>query len=558
MSSDKQTVAACQRFDELDLKAANGTPWTTEEQDFARLHKAQCEVCGALARGLDALRFDEVVGAVGTADEVMARRVQKGALQAARIESPKGFTGAGEKTPATNAPAIATSGRPRGALRVAVLSASVAAVTALVVAAFMMYSGGDVGPGRLTGLSSLLVDHVANDRVTPVLVAGVVRTGRGAVSLGEPLRPSAELQVVAGQAAIRMGGDVMVLLSSNTTVRLGAADALSRSLWLVAGDIAVVVNPRSGAPRFEVRVADARVTVTGTIFSVRNDARGAEVAVLRGAVRVTTARRTPQVVTRTRRYVIGTRRAELLGPHRERLLRRRARVLDLLRTDRAARLSLRTDPAGATVLVDGTVLGVTPLDASMDEGQRVLELRLSDHTPVRERVLLRSAVTYERDFQLERLRPRPATQPGPGQGPGPGPGQGQGMRTTGDDGWRALVREARSKRAARSWRGAARAYRELIRRYPHRGASRTALVSLGFLQLEHLGQASGALASFRRYLAGGRRGALAREASWGRILALGGLGRRGAEAKALQHFLARYPRSVYQQRAARRLRKLTP
>jgi FecR-like protein/PEGA domain-containing protein/tetratricopeptide repeat protein len=543
MSSDEQTVMACQRYDELELKAADGTPWTTEECKFARRHADECEICAALAIGLDAIRYDGAEGSIGIADEVTARRVVNGALEASTQDSPDG---AGEAPPVASGAGPETIRRPRGALRRAGLSAAVAAVTALVVAVFMMYAGGDAERLHLAESLPSLEVASSDNSVLPVLMAGVVRSGNGAVSLGEPLRPSAELHVVAGRAAIRIGGDVMVLLSSNTTVRLAAANASDRSLWLVAGDITVSVKPRPRRPRFTVRVADARVTVTGTIFSVRNDARGAEVAVLRGAVRVTAPRRAVQVVTRTRRYVVGTRSTELLEPPAERLLRQRARALDLLRTERPARLSLRTDPAGATVLVDGTVLGVTPLDGSLGEGQRDLELRLPNHTPVRERVLLRSGVTHERDFQLERLRPRPAASPSDRDG------EGHGV----DDGWRALVRAARAKRAARDWRGAAKAYRELIRRYPHRGAARAARVSLGFLQLEHLGQAGAALASFRRYLADSRRGALAREASWGRILALAALGRRGAEKKALTRFLARYPRSVYRPRAARRLRSL--
>jgi len=534
MSRDDQ-AAACRRFEELELKAANGTPLTTDEQDFARRHEGECEVCGALIAGLVALQYGGADGVAPSADEVTARRVINGALEAVGRAGP---SRAGEELAAKATPDRATGGRPRGALRRAGLSAAVAAVTALVVAAVVVQLRGDDPTLLLSGPPPPPKGAAGSDSVVPVLVAGVVRAGRGVVSVGEPLRPSAELSVGAGRAAIRVGADVTVLLSADTTVRLSAKSAGVQSLRLVVGDIAVAVKPRPGAPRFAVRVADARVTVTGTIFSVRNDARGAEVAVLRGALLITAAHRAPEVVTRTRRYVIGTQRAELLDPERERVLRQRARVLDLLQTDRPARLSLRTDPAGATVRVDGTVLGATPLDASIGEGQRDLELQLSNHTPVRERVLLRSAISYDRDFQLARMPPRPAAVP--------------------DDGWRALVRAARSKRTARDWRGAARAYRELIRRYPRRGAARTAHVSLGFIQLEHLRRPGFALASFQRYLAGGRGGALAREAAWGRILALGALGRRKAEKRALRRFLARYPRSVYRRRAAGRLRKLTP
>lgn len=549
-SDEKRVKTACKRFDELELGAANGASWTTEEQTFVRRHEAECEVCGALSAGLDAIRYDSAVGVMAGADEVTVRRVVNGAVAAA---GPDVQHGPGEgKVAATGSTTLRASAHPaRSMKRLAGLSAALAALAAVLVLAFMViFSGGNKALVLTSPLTSS-AGAASGGSVVPVLVAGVVRTQRGAVSVGVPLRGSAELRVAAGRAAIRMGASVTVLLSSNTTVRLGGKGLGAPSLELVAGDIAVAVKPRPGGPRFIVSVADARVTVTGTIFSVRNDGRGAEVAVLRGAVQVTAARRSPQVVTRSRRYVIGTRSAELLEPVRERALWRRAKVLDLLRADRPARLSLRTDPAGATVRVDGVLLGVTPLDASMVEGQRDLQLQLPNHTPVRERIWLRSTAFYDRDFQLTQLRPRPTASRDPG-------GAGRANDANQDDGWRTLVRLARSKRTARDWRGAAAAYRELIRRYPRRGAARTALVSLGFIQLEHLRRPKAALANFRRYLTGGRRGALAREAAWGQILALGALGRAAAEKKALRRFLARYRRSVYRQRAEARLRKLTP
>lgn len=549
MTMDEQsTQAKCRRFDELDLKAAQGLGWTDQERTFMQRHEADCEVCGGLAGGLEALRLDvdlDLDAGGPRSDELTARRVINGALEGALQDDGH------EHESALQEPAGAPPTRGRRArlsLALVGLSAAVAAVTALVVAAVVVYTGDDAGGLELSQVAVSSQGDPGAGRILPVLVAGDVRTRRGVVSLGEPLASGAELRVGVGRAALRLGTHTTVLLASHTTVRLLPRDKGHLSLRLVAGELLAKVDPRPGGARFSVRVADARVTVLGTIFGVQNNARGAEVTVLRGEVRVTAARQPTQLVTRTRRYIIGKRSTEMLSATRRRTLWAQARLLDLLATARPARLSLRTDPKGAQVLLDGVALGSTPLDAAIGEGQRELELQLAEHTPVRERVLLRSTASYDRDFQLARLRPRPRRSSGGGPGKEPG--------AESDVGWRALLREARAKRTARDWKGAARAYGELIRRYPRRGAARTALVSLGFLQLEHLGQPRVALRSFARYLAGGPKGALAREACWGRILALGALGRRKAERRALQGFLKRYPRSVYGQRATSRLRKL--
>ena len=71
------------------------------------------------------------------------------------------------------------------------------------------------------------------------------------------------------------------------------------------------------------------------------------------------------------------------------------------------------------------------------------------------------------------------------------------------------------------------------------GEAHAALVPYGELQLSRLGDASGALVSFDRYLAAG--GALAEEASFGRVRALRALGRKAEEREAIESYLRRFP-----------------
>lgn len=105
-----------------------------------------------------------------------------------------------------------------------------------------------------------------------------------------------------------------------------------------------------------------------------------------------------------------------------------------------------------------------------------------------------------------------------------------------------LLAQARALRSAGDLDGAARTYAKLID--AHRGSTvaHTAQVSLGEIHLER-GRPKPALAAFDRYLR--RGGALAEEASFGRIRALRALGRDAAAREATASFERRFPGSAY-------------
>jgi len=121
---------------------------------------------------------------------------------------------------------------------------------------------------------------------------------------------------------------------------------------------------------------------------------------------------------------------------------------------------------------------------------------------------------------------------------------------------RSLLRQARKRRAARDWRGAARAYRALLRHHGGSAETGAARVALGMLLLDHLGNPAGALRLFQRYLAETRLGPLAQEAAYGRIRALHRLGRRAAELRALRQFLHLYPGALQEPFVRKRIMAL--
>lgn len=105
------------------------------------------------------------------------------------------------------------------------------------------------------------------------------------------------------------------------------------------------------------------------------------------------------------------------------------------------------------------------------------------------------------------------------------------------------VAKARARRSAGDAKGAIAAYEQLVERHPNHAAARTAMVTLGQLHLD-LREPRPALKWFDRYLAR-PGGPLAEDAAYGRIRALGALGRSADERAAIDEFLASYPASSY-------------
>jgi hypothetical protein len=96
-------------------------------------------------------------------------------------------------------------------------------------------------------------------------------------------------------------------------------------------------------------------------------------------------------------------------------------------------------------------------------------------------------------------------------------------------------------------------YHELQRRYPASTEALVSRVSLGRLLLDRLHDPAGALAQFDRYLSERAPDSLAEEALFGRASALAALNRLDAERETWRTLLARYPNSIYADRAHARL-----
>jgi hypothetical protein len=92
-------------------------------------------------------------------------------------------------------------------------------------------------------------------------------------------------------------------------------------------------------------------------------------------------------------------------------------------------------------------------------------------------------------------------------------------------------------------------YRELQRRYPESVEALVSRVSFGRVLMDPLGDPAGALAQFDAYLGQNAHSSLTEEALFGRATALSQLGRPEAERDTWRSLLARYPGSIYADRA---------
>lgn len=119
-----------------------------------------------------------------------------------------------------------------------------------------------------------------------------------------------------------------------------------------------------------------------------------------------------------------------------------------------------------------------------------------------------------------------------------------------------LFAAANAARGSGDLRGAARRYDLLERRYPTSPEAAVSLVSAGDLFIR-LDEPSAALEHFDRYLATNARGSLALEALFGRARSLRDLGRSRDEREAWRELLQRFPGSLYESTARRRVDELS-
>ncbi len=389
----------------------------------------------------------------------------------------------------------------------------------------------------------------------------------------------------AAAAAVRLPPATTALLGARTVLELRRLSARGRAglrLHLARGTLSVTVRPDrvAGSP-VEVTTPHGRVRVVGTIFQVRVTAERTAVSVNRGVVEATHGGERRRV-RHGQALTLGVPRPTPLDPEARARLQEVGARLRLLQRAQGASLAVDSDPRGAKVTLEGVTLGRTPLRSNVPTGHATLRVDSAAHQRVTELLAIRAGEHVRRDYSLTPRREAPrgaspraqqssrpqsthrAASPRPGAerkaarpgAPAEPPARSSTARPAGPTSAPALMKRAQHRRLARDWQGAIRTYRALIRRHPQAPSAHVARVSIGTIQLDHLGRPAAALRSFDRYLRHRRSGALAQEASFGRLRALRALGRTCAELRGLRDFVKRYPRSLHRARAKQRLQAL--
>ncbi len=333
-----------------------------------------------------------------------------------------------------------------------------------------------------------------------VVGSGSSLTARSAARrIGEAVAEGETLRAGGSPACLLIEPGVRACLSAGGELRIADTALAHRRLELVRGTVVASLSPQPAGTSFSISTGGTVVTAVGTIFSVEVATSGGpvKVRVLRGSVKVRSAGANERV----------------LGAHQELAFGAQPSVGSTAAAEANDLALLRDDPELAAAAAEAP-WAAAPVASTPAKPEALSSAGGARTNPVAE--------------------PLSSGEPlGPGE----------------------LLRHALELRAAQRFAEAANVYRKLIAQQPRSAEARTALVSLGDLQLSRLSDAASALKSFDAYLSSGDR-ALEQEAQYGRIRALRALGRGAEEQLAIERLLSSYPAGVHAEPMRQRLQSL--
>jgi hypothetical protein len=528
---------SCEKLTEIELRHAEGLSPTPAEQELYERHLRQCDRCRLEREALGALVGDGNSGPLPALDDIARRRYVDQVL--------------GRFDDTDDEPLEEPSVGPRKSGR-RWLVAAASAVAAAAVLALVLVSVLDAGSQEpLAGAAGSGAPDPLAGRV--VLIAGEPSAAGSAV-VGQAVAAGDRIACRVGPIVITLPTGVTAALGPGTRITARRLDDASLGLDLETGSLLVSAIPGRVGPPLEISTRAGTVTVTGTVLEVEDRDGDVEVRVIRGRVEIADGvANEPRAVGPAEVALLGRGGVRPTGEQESASAWERITAFDLLDPQAGAVVDVRSVPAGALVSVDGADLGRTPVAAAVRAGHRKLEVTLDGRVPVREFVDVLAGQTLTRAFDLLLADQQIAAltdDAGPADR-APGAESVAGITPA------EMLARAQSLRAERDWPGAARAYRELIRRHPGSDAARSSLVSVAQIELAKLGRPARALKSFGAYLTRVPGGPLTLEAMLGRARALRALGRTDEERVALKRFLDRFPDALQAAQAQARLESLS-
>ena len=390
--------------------------------------------------------------------------------------------------------------------------------------------------------------------------------GLPTVVTASALEPNSTLSVgKSGRACIAIDTHTDVCLDADSSIVLDGQQGRQRSLRLVRGRVAAVLDKRPEEERFSIMSGSLSATALGTAFAVERTQSGrASVTVMEGRVEISIAEGAKRVVRANEQIEAQPQRVHgkqaQAGSYRlgEPVRTTRAEQLrhwslvdprEMWKKPEVAILHVDSQPTQALVTLDGTLLGPAPLSLLVGTGPHALEFELEGHTGQKYEFKLTPGQEKRVRLPLvaeQELAPTAGTAADATRSRGGSPEEAASPAE--------LLESARNLVRQGQWQGAVGAYQRLRRSYPKSPESHTVLVALGQLELDRLGQPANALSSFNRYLT--RGGGLTQEARFGRIRALRALGDPESEARAIREYLGHYPGSADAASLKRRLARL--
>lgn len=494
--------SGCNHWVALSDRAALGEQLNLHELDFQREHEASCASC----------RAESAVWArLGEAREdgsVLSDAPAWGAVGRERAKSgPRMFWGS-------------KRARALGWAALGVASAAAAAVIVQNVAR----TGGALASAARVGL---------------VVVSGEVQVASRPARAGLELHSTEPVRVGAGRACLAFEPGVTACLAGASEAAVSTTEPKRRALSLRHGQVLAKLDPQPAGMTFRVETPRGAAIAKGTVFAVELASDDSVlVRVHEGTVlwQGTDGREQSLRAPSEGRFGIAMQLSALSATSAERdeaLIR----LSGLVSAESKCRLDVTATPSGARVSLDGSELGPAPVSALVSGGRR-LSVEHPGYVPLSERLWLTGSAAVSRDYRLLALPAAAAPAPLPAASTQEAAPTEVSVLPRASE----LLARARSLRAAGRSSDAVAAYRRLLTAYPRSDEARASLVSLGELLLSELADPAGALRSFESYLKA--PGALTPEARYGRIRALGRLGRVAAEQAAIEQFVHDYPRSV--------------